>query len=244
MSDIGKYVPLKTVVAYFLDEFDKSDGDRDKCWILAFRGMVDIGLDISFEPKTIRIPLNGNQTATLPSDYIGWTKIGILDNHQQVSTLKINNALTTFRDNNPNRLSQLTPDVSNSIPLLAGYPYFLNFYNNGIYNNLFGVGGGLQQFGECRVDERNNVIVFPADFRYDSVILEYISSPEKDEDYMVETVLQEAIIAFIGWKMRVKPEESYYTEQIKARRRLPNKKFTLQTFNQVIRESTGQYLKA
>lgn len=239
-----KYEPLKTVISYVLDQHDKSMGDFDKAWVLGFRALSDLNYNIAAEPKSLRIPVNGNKTVTLPPDYLSWSKIGVLNSNGEVSSLKINNGLSIFRDNNPNRISDLTSDVQDLLPTLTGNPFFFNYYYNGAYETLFGTGGGLIQFGECRVDERNNVIVLAPDFRFDSIILEYISSPQMDGDYLVDTALREAVIAFVEWKMKLGTEQSYYARAIEARRRLPGKKATLQNINQVIREATGFYLRA
>lgn len=244
MTDLNKNVPLKQIVSYCIDELNKSIGSFDIYWVLAFRALADLLLDITAEPITIRIPKNGNQTVTLPPDYLSWVKIGILNNNGEVSTLKINNALTTYRDTNPNRLSQITADVSDAFPFLLSNPYYLNFYYNGQYQPLFGVGGGLIQFGECKVDEANNVIILPPDFRYDSVILEYLSSPQKNGDYTVPLACQEAVIAFIKWKTKQGTRDEYIAEKISARRRMPKKKVTLQVINQVIRESEAMKLRS
>lgn len=244
MSDIEAYVPLKRCVAYFLDEYNKSDGDRDKAWIMAFRALVDLGFNISFEPKTVRLPVSGNKTVAYPPDLLTWIKIGILNNNGEVSTLKINNGLTTYKDDNPNRLTSLTPNVQSAIPTLLGTPYFLNYFSNGYYNTLYGVGGGLIQFGECRVDDKNRLIVLSPEFQYPNILVEYLSSPEKDDDYQIQIQLQEAVVSFIAWKFKLVPEQEYYARAIEARRRLPGKKATLQTINQVIREATGMYLRS
>ena len=239
-----QFETLKTVVAYTLDANGKSEKDFDKAWIIGFRALYDLNYDISAQPKSVRLPVNGNKTVTLPSDYMGWSKIGILNSRGEVCSIKVNNALSIFRDNNPNRLERLTPDINDNLPLITNSPFYLNYYYNGGYTNLFGVGGGLIQYGSCRVDEKNNVIVFDPNFQYDSVIVEYISAPEKDDDYKIDTSLREAVIAFIEWKLKLAPEKSYYDRKIEARRRQPGKRITLQTINQVIREATGQYLKA
>lgn len=239
---LAKYISLKSCVSMFLDENNKSIGDMDQCWILAFRAMDKLGYAMAFEPKTVRLPVGGNKTVQLPSDCRSWSKIGILNNNGEVSTLKINNALTTFKDTNPNRLSQINGDIGDGLPLLTASNFFLNYYYNGVYMPLFGVGGGLIQYGECRVDDANNVIILPPDFRYDSIILEYISSPQMDGDYQIRDSLKEAVIAFIKWKMKLGTREEFYAEAVEARRTLPGKKFTLQTINQIIRESTGMKL--
>jgi hypothetical protein len=245
MSDLGKYVPLKTVVAYALDELGLSYDKFDSCWILGLRALVEMNFDISAEPKTIRIPLNGNKTANIPSDCLSWTKIGVLDKGGKISTLKINNGLTTWMDTNPNRVSKLQQSqVNDNVGALAAAPLYLNFYQNGTYSNYFGTGNGLIQHGECRVDDKNQVIIFPPDFSFDSVLFEYISSPEKDDDYMVELALQEAIIAFIKWKKKLGDRAEYYAAMTSGRRRLSKKRVTLQQIAQVIRQDGGMKLQS
>jgi hypothetical protein len=243
--ELGKYIPLKMVIAMFLDQYDKSNADEDRLWILGMRALVELNFDISAQPQTVRLPVEQNFTVKFPSGCLNWVKIGILDAQNQVSTLKINNALTTFRDDNPNRISKLnSPDINDSIGSLAGAPIFFNFYNNGYYNNFYGIGGGLVQFGECRVDDRNQVVILDHHFKYTSILFEYISAPQKDPDFKVELALSEAVIAFIAWKLKMGTAQEFYGEVTKARRRLPGKKVTLQEINQVIREASGGYLHA
>lgn len=244
MADIEQYIQLKTVVSFCLDEEDQSIGTFDKYWGFAFRGLIDLLFDVTAEPVTVRIPVLGNKTAPLPNDYLSWSKIGILNNNGEVSTLKINNALTKLKDNNPNRLQKLTADVTDNYPLLLNSPYYLNYYYNGIFQPLFGVGGGLVQYGECTVDEDNSMIVLSPDFRYDHVMLEYISSPEKNGDYSVPLYTIEALISWIKWKAKKGTRQEYYADKVNARRRAPKKRVTLQNINQVIRESNGMKLLA
>jgi hypothetical protein len=242
-SDIGKYVPLKTIVSYYIDQEKKSIGDFDSCWLMAMRALVDIGFDMSFEPLTVRLPVNGNMTAQLPPDYLSWTKIGVMNSSGEVNSLKINNSLTKFRDNNPNRLSQLTPDtIDQDFNNIVQNPYFLNYYFGGWYTPLFGLGNGLLQFGECSVDERNGVIVLNTNFPFSDVLLEYISSPQRNGDYQIETVCQEAVIAFIAWKMKTGNDQDYYFRKAEARRRL--NPVRLSVINQALRENAGFKIKA
>jgi hypothetical protein len=238
----SKYIPLKQVVSYWLDENDKSSGDFDKAWIIAYRALMELGFNISFEPKTVRLPVNGNMTATLPSDYIQWSKIGIINASGEVSTLKINTALTKFRDNNPNRISAITPDIpdSNFAGLILS-PYFLNYYFGNYYSPLFGLGAGLVQYGECIVDEQNGIIVLSPTYALPDVLLEYISNPQMDGDYQIEVVAQEAIIAFLNWKFKTGSQQDWYARLIEARRRI--KPITLQEIQQGIRENQKYSLK-
>lgn len=242
-NDMNASVPLLRIVDYTLDECKKSDGDRDQFWILAFRALVDLMYDIAAQAITFRLPVNPNMTVNFPPGCISWTKIGILNNNGEISTLKINNALTTWKDLNPNRLVDLTPDITDSLPTLIQSPFYLNYFYDGVYQPLFGVGGGLIQYGDIRVDEEHRVVILQPDFKYAQIMFECIYSPEKDGDYKVPLALQEAIISFIKWKSKLGTKEEYISDKINARRRMPKKKVTLQHINQVIRESEAQKLR-
>ncbi len=243
-TDIEYYTSLKSVVAMTLDANGKSDGDQDQAWIIGLRALTDLNYEFSAQVMTVRLPKNANQTVSFPAGVLSWTKVGLLNEHGQTVTIKINNSFTKWRDLNPNRLELLTPDVDNSITALSGVNIFLNYYYNGNYCNLFGAGNGLIQYGECRVDEQNRVIILSPDFKYDHVLFEYMSAPQKEEDYIVPTALQEAVIAFIEWKLKIAPREMYIAAKTEARRRMPNKKVTLQQINTVIRESNAMKLRS
>jgi hypothetical protein len=243
-TDIDYYTPLSTIVSYFLDANGKSDGDADQAWLIGLRALTDLNYEISASPMTVRIPLNANKTASFPAGVLSWTKVGLLNERGETVTIKINNSLTKWRDLNPNRLELLTPDINNSIGALTQTPLFLNYYYNGNYVNLFGVQNGLIQYGDCRVDETNRVIIMPPNFQYDHVMFEFISAPQKTDDYLVLTSMQEAVIAFIEWKMKIAPRELYYAAATIARRRMPNKKCTLQQINTIVREANGMKLRS
>jgi len=151
----AKYIPIMEVVAQFLDEYDKSVGDEDKAWGMAFRGLELMHFNTAAEPKTVMLPILGNKTALLPSDYVNWNKVGIRGEDGKVLTLIINDALTEYKDLHPDRLSQITADVNNG----SYSNVWLNWWSDGIYQPLFGLGYGVQNFGECRVDEKNNLII-------------------------------------------------------------------------------------
>ena len=236
----ARYEPLKTVVAYFSDEEDKSEGDQDKHWLLGFRALSLMHYNIAAEPKTLRLPVNGNQTVYFPPDCVTWVKIGIETNNGGFSVLKINNGLTTFQGNSPYRIDGLTPDVCDG--WLTPNSPFLNYWNNTGYQTMFGVGqAGVATFGECRVDEKNNVVILSPNFHYKSILFEYISSPEKDSDYLVDVRLREPIIAFIKWKTKTGTRQEFYGAFLEARRMI--KPVRMQSFQQAIRENERFTLK-
>jgi hypothetical protein len=240
---MDKYVPLKECVAMFLDANGKSMKDFRRCWVIAFRALRALNQSIAAEPKSIRIPVDANKTVPLPDDYLAWNKIGVLNDKGEVCSLKINNALTIYRDANGFRLDRIVGNVNaDTVNISEGL--YHNFCDNGKMFNLFGVGGGLLTYGDCRVDEKAGVILLHPDFQYADIILEYISSPERDGDYYVESCLQEAIIAFIEWKLKLGTEQAFYARAIEGRRGLSNARVTLQRIHEVLRETGGQYLKA
>lgn len=243
-TDIEKYVKLSRVVAYFLREYKKSGGDRDDAWLLALRGYAFMGFNTNWEPITLRLPVLGNMTVQLPDDYINWSKIGILNASNEVSTLKVNRSLTTLKDTNPNRTSYLNPDTPNmDFGDLVLNPYFLNYYFGNWYTPLFGLGNGLVEYGSVVVDEVNKLIILGPGYPFNDLMLEYISAPERNGDFMVETCMQEALIAFMAWHMKLDTEANFYLRYQEGRRMLPKKRFTLQTLNQAIRSNHGYKVK-
>ncbi len=244
MADIDIYTPIKTIAAYYLDEVDKSTADADKIWLLMLRGLVKFGYSFAAEPETIRVPVPENRVVPFPSGLLKWSKIGLLDSSGQLSTLKINKGLTTWKDTSPFRSDALaTPNITDAVGELAGVPIYLNYYYNNGYYNLYGVGGGLIQYGECNVDEKNRLIILPFTFRYDSILVEGIYAPAKmNGDYLVPTSLQELLIAFAKWKTGKGTRQECYAEATEARRTI--KPVNLQNINQVIRESQAMKLRS
>ena len=230
---MAQYESLKTICSYFLDQHDKSIGDMDKCWILAFRGLSLLHYNISAEPKTVRLTVDANQTVRIPPDYTSWIKIGILNTNGEVVTLRVNKALTTYSDNNPNRIENISPDINTGWVGNSNSPY-VNFFNNGMYQPLFGVGNaGMVTYGDCRVDEKNNIIILNPTFQYQHVILEYICCPERDLEYQIDIRLREAVIAFIEWKMKLTSRQEFYAAAVEANRII--KPIRMQSLNQTIR---------
>lgn len=237
MNDIKQYVPLIQCASFAADE-DKSE-DLDRYWLFAFRGYADIYRRVQAEPKTARLPVSPNGTVTIPSDSIKWTKIGLMGDDGKIVTLALNNTISNFRSNNPARLEKLSADVQDPI---QDDLYFLNYFNGTAFTQFGCNNSQLLQPAEFKVDETNNIIVLPPSYAYSDIYMEYLSSPERDKDYMIEQCCQEAVIAFIRWKAKTGPEVDYYNRLREARRMLAP--IRLQVINQVIRENHGWKIKA
>lgn len=234
-NQIRKYVPLMSVVAMAIDEDQKSDLDR--YWIFGHRAVAKIYRTLTAEPKTQRLPLTDANTVIMPSDCIEWTKVGVMGSNGEVMALAYNPNLSKVKDINPQRLDKLAPDVRT-----INDDCFLNYFENDQYSQLwFNNNSQLLQPGEFNVDETNHIIILPPKFGYDSILLEYISSPEKDKEYQVEQSCQEAIIAFIKWKAKTGSSIDFYNELSDARRLM--NPLHLQVINQVIRQHNGWKVK-
>jgi hypothetical protein len=247
-NQIQKYVKLSEVVNYYIDEARLTTKEFRRLWVMAFRGLQEIGMDVSWTPKVTLIPVNANLTADLPDDYLEWVRVGVFNAMGEIATLRVNEHLTTYKDNNPNRISDIASQLGSDINYLQ-YPYWYGNWDEQGYEHYFGAGSGLIQAGECRVDSANNVIVLDPSFTYSQVVLEYISSPIMDDDYTIDFRCQEALISYIRWKdiqsmpstrlvnisEKTMREREFYNQKRLSRKRL--KPFRLQISEQFYREA-------
>lgn len=245
---IEKYVKLSDCVNMYIDESKQTSREFRRLWVLAFRGLTDIGLDVSWSPKSIVIDVNANQTATLPVDFMDWARVGIFNSFGELSTLKYNDQLTTYKSIHPDRIGKIQSPNGGS-PNYEQYPYWWGGWEDGGYEQYFGAGSGLVQAGDFKVDAANGVIVLSADFQYNQIVLEYLSSPVMDDDYSIDIKCQEALIAWLAWKdisslassrmvnisEKTLRQREYYAQKKLARKRI--KPFRVAIAEQYSRES-------
>jgi hypothetical protein len=238
----------------YIDESRQTTKEFRRLWALAFRGLTDIGLDVSWSPKQVVIEVNDNKTVNIPDDYLDWVRIGVFNSDGELATLRVNEQLTTYKGNNSKRLvdikSQLGDDIGND-----QYPYWYGYWGDQDYEHYFGVGSMLIQAGECKVDAANSIILLNPTFNYTTITLEYISSPVMDDDYAIDFKAQEALIAWLAWKdvvslpstrlvnMQEKTmrQRNYQQQKALARKRI--KPFRLATGEQYYREGQTMGIK-
>jgi hypothetical protein len=247
-NKITRYVKLSEAVNYYIDEARLTSKEFRRLWVLAFRGLQEIGMDVSWTPKIELLNINPNKTVDLPDDYLDWVRVGIFNPFGELATLRVNEQLTTYRDNNPNRLSDISSPLGADTNYLQ-YPAWYGYWDDNGSEHYFGAGSGLVQAGECKIDTKNSLIILDPQFTYNQVVLEYISSPVMDDDYTIDLKVQEALISFIRWKdLQSLPatnraninektirEREYYNQKRMARKRL--KPFRLQVSEQFYREA-------
>lgn len=196
MSQHLSYVTLESIVQDYLTEGELPNHKYFKVWHLAYRGMEQLGLDAFYKIQTVKLPVNSNYTAVLPSDYVNWTKVGVLNDNGEIIPLYQNDKMTTFADLSSTRLEQTQDntlwdwDVNN----------WNNYWNGQAFINIYGTPSGAPFVGSFKIDNENGVMLLDEKFKYDYVMIEYVASPQQGQEYYVPVQFREALIAWLWWK--------------------------------------------
>lgn len=192
-------IKLDQVINNAIDELQGSNHDYFRLWNIAYRGMVDMGLDIFFHVKSVKIPVESNKTAVLPTDYLQWSKVGVLNSRGEVVQLKYNNNIATYADKFNDRLAKVEDNTLFDWDWYS--PIFYNYYGGYYSNNVYGYGSDYPIAGEFKIDTENNLIVLGVNFTgYDYILLEYTCSLEPTNDYHIPAVFEQPLIDWIAWK--------------------------------------------
>ena len=54
--------------------------------------------------------------------------------------------------------------------------------------------------GSFKIDDANGVILLDENYKHDYLMVEYIASPNPDEEYMIPLVFREALIEWLWWR--------------------------------------------
>lgn len=194
-----QWISLDECITAYMDEAEVSNHKYFKLFHLAFRAMTELGLSAFYVVRTAKLPVNSNLTVSLPSDYIMYSKIGVLNEQGEIIPLGVNNKLTLAFDLQPTRLVQ-TED--NTIPTQLNQQgvWWYNYWNGYTFGNLYGYPSGSPNIGSFRIDNGNGVIVLSQNFIYPYIMLEYVASPQSNQEYMIPIQFKEAIISYLRWK--------------------------------------------
>lgn len=200
MSQHLAYIKLDSVVTDYMNESEQGINKYAKIWHLAYRGLEMLGLDFFNRVQAVKLPINANYTVTLPADYMNWVKVGILNPRGEIIPLYYNDKLTTYADLLPDRVEK-TDDLGNV--WLSGWNS--NTQNNwwgGGYAQVMGVPSGEPFVGSFKVDTSNGVILLDQNFKWDYLMVEYVTSPQPTSagDYSIPVQFREALIAWLWWK--------------------------------------------
>jgi hypothetical protein len=174
MSKNDEYYKLSSIVDDYADDIGVP-----RLWhkLLkwAIRGIEEINLDVTQQPKTCLLPVTSRKTVILPSGFVDWTKVAAKQG-QYAITLGTNDSLTR---------SPRTPGSSEAVHLLShhipngtdltnysGY-YFVNYSGE----SIFSIGYGIPSKGYFKVHDNGTCkeLLMDYDFGCSKVYLEYIT---------------------------------------------------------------------
>lgn len=258
--------PLRKIIAQYLNSSDRSDHEFARCYNIGVRGIEnEFNLDIQGHFLTVLLPVQLNKTVELPTGYINYSKIGIVNGNGEFVCLKRNDQLSNYHAiyyDQANRNAGVPTINTFSNPFVpAGntgynYAYWYNFWQQGTSFNLYGLPSGTATIGTYKINLGAGVILLNPEFAYPQVLLEYLSDGynENDDDFMIDSRCAEAMLAWIRWQGAIdQPKKNgegtlarlsreYYNQKRLARMRL--NPFNLAEMNDIIRRSTNLTAKA
>ena len=198
MTQHQAWITVDECINSYLNRSEQSNHKYFKLWHLAFEALTELGLDAFYIIKAIKIPVNSNLTATLPPDYLQYSKVGVLNQQGEIITMGDNNKLTTAYDLNPTRLQQNQDDTIQTEAGENGIMWY-NYWSGNGFGNIYGLPSGQPFIGSFKIDNANGVIVLSENFSYPYVMLEYVSSPTEGGDYYVPIQFKKAVVAYLAW---------------------------------------------
>jgi len=200
---------LSEMVSDYIAARGEDDADKrvpyKTCEANAKRVVREMAMNVNlgFALKTVLITIQqGEAYFDLPSDYVQYTKVGVIDGNGEVRTLgrndKIRIAAEFLLDNNGNPLFDNTgeelKDSENRGVGIGGYDtQFFNYLgqDGGLYQ-LYGWDTSKNGYGEYRFNAELNRFEV-ANLSTSQVVLEYVYDLTKDSDFYVPLLSQKAI---------------------------------------------------
>ena len=234
----------------------------------ALRGIREIGFDISRKIQSLKLPVTlTNNTVVLPDDFVDIIKLGVVGSDGKVyvfaqdSNINMSQAYdknaagNTFDTDGDGVLDRVdskgaTAGFGNGESIDDGFDSYI--FRNFIYGTdeggLYGLGGG-HKLGFYRMNLDQNRIELDTDNNYSEGVIEYISDQARSSNPTVHVYAEEALRAYIYYKVierksnvpmaeKQRARSEYYNELRKARARLST--FTKEEALQVIRRNFRQ----
>lgn len=198
MSQHEAWIPLDEAINAYIDEAELSVHKYFKLWQLAFRVMTELGIDFFYQIKSVKLPINPNFTVDLPSDYLKYSKVGVLNDVGEIIPLRYNDKLTTYAEFSSDRV-QKTQDTTLFNFFLFNTPIWYNFWTGNSFTTLYGMSSGAPFIGNFKIDNNAGVILLNETFSYTYIMLEYVASPQQDQQYFIPIQFKEAMIAGLAW---------------------------------------------
>ena len=181
---MSQYITADQVVKQALIETGSTTEHGYQYYLnLFFRGLKDLKLNAIRDIKTVCVPLNPNKSIDLPTDSLGWTRVGILTENNCIKELVQNPKMGLF---------QRKDKCGNDLPTICkccdednetSYIPFLNFGLQGYYWDSWGTSLGKRfglvnptAIGYFRENKETDQLFISTEIDVKEIYLEYISN--------------------------------------------------------------------
>ncbi len=196
-------ISLDEITNFFLDQHQYPQSKYRRIYSIAIRGWRLFYRDATGYPKTVILPILGNQTSVLPADAMNKISVGVLNQRGEIASLTYDPLLSFANAESPARISQPTQQT-----LATGEEILFSLQDSGNlgfvgYGNFGQYGVGSQPvLGFYNIDWQNRLIVYGFHNcpNVTSVQFSYLSSVPENGDYVIHPFFQEALIAYINWQ--------------------------------------------
>jgi hypothetical protein len=248
------YISVDQVVNDFLLNVDVDDyaGHATDISVRthALRGIRELGFDVNKMVKSIKLPVESNDTVELPDDFVDYIKIGVVGSNGVVYVLgenkNINQSMTYVLDSSGNPIDSDDDGVFDRVeskgPTNSGSPnvdliengldsfVFRNYLYDGGLGALYGFGGG-KSFGQFRMNLEQNRVEISGNTDASEIVMEYISDEARSSNPVIHVYAEEALMAYIYYKIverkasvpaseKARARSEYYNERRKANARM------------------------
>jgi len=262
------YIPLSDVINDFIIGMDGNDYAAHAGDVVirnfALRGLREMGFDMLKVIRSLKLDVS-NSTATLPDDYVDWTKIGLVSGDGLVYVLGENKNInmsqkyskvngSTYDSDGDGLLEREDDKTATSGTsgdnISGGFDsyVFRNYVYNGEAGRLYGMGGGKYE-GEFRINLDQNRVELSSNGDFSQIVMEYVADEARSSNPQVHVYAEEALNAYIYYRLierkaavpaneKQRARAEYYNERRKANARM--KSFTKEEALKTIRKNYKQ----
>ena len=263
------YIKLSDVINDFLIGLDGNDyaahASDAAIRNYALRGLREMGFDMLQVIRSLKIDVTNN-TATLPDDYVDWSKVGFVGTDGIVYVLAENKNINIsqkyskvngntydsdgdgLNDREDDKTSTTGAPTDDSLESSMNNYIFRNYVYNGDGGRLYGVGGGHFP-GEFRINLDQNRVELKTNNSVSQIVMEYVADEARSSNPQVHVYAEEALNAYIYYRLierkaavpaneKARARAEYYNERRKANARM--KSFTKEEALRTIRKNYKQ----
>ena len=203
----------------------------------ALRGIREIGFDLGKKIKSLKMPIESNDTVLLPDDFVDLLKVGVVDDDGIVRVFGNNKNINYSRklssspvpndfENSPLNISsnaikdreddKTATGTSTGSDNDFGQYVFENYIYQGGAGRLYGAGGG-HLAGEYRLNLDQDRIEVETNSGYSEVVIEYVADEARAGDPEVHVYAEEALRSYMYYKIIERKSSVPANEKSRAR---------------------------